>query len=254
VRKRSLLAWPGGGGLAGRDGPGRRALPVGELLQPLPLAAVALLAANDWLLKGGALPGWLTGKLSDLAGLLFAPLLATALWDLAMLALARLGAPVDFSLRRWKLAVAIAAVGAVFAAAKLSPAGAAAIGAAWSRLWPGARLVADPTDLLALPALAAAWWLGRREIARVPLGRLEVLQRAWHRARIASDETGARHLIAGLADVERCGGEAAAVAALARGLAGYFEGGTAAEAEAALERLRGVRSSPESRAAPGGRP
>src|SRR5690242_20127817 len=60
----------------------------GALLHPLPLAAVAVLAINDHLLKGaGVLPGWLTGKLSDIAGLFFFPLLLTALargaWKLA---------------------------------------------------------------------------------------------------------------------------------------------------------------------------
>ena len=36
--------------------------------------ALVVLLANDWLFKGhGILPNWLTGKLSDFAGLIVAP-------------------------------------------------------------------------------------------------------------------------------------------------------------------------------------
>ena len=54
--------------LGGVDGPGKRALPAGELFHPVTLAALALLVVNDRVLKG-ALPGAVTGKLSDVAGL-----------------------------------------------------------------------------------------------------------------------------------------------------------------------------------------
>ncbi|RYZ01918.1 MAG: hypothetical protein EOO73_33665 [Myxococcales bacterium] len=44
------------------------------------VAALAVLLANDHWLKGaGLLPGWVTGKLSDCAGMVVAPLLAVAL-------------------------------------------------------------------------------------------------------------------------------------------------------------------------------
>lgn len=50
-----------------------------HICHPVALAAVAVLAANDHLLKGsGLLPGALTGKLSDVAGLFFFPLLLSA--------------------------------------------------------------------------------------------------------------------------------------------------------------------------------
>jgi hypothetical protein len=215
--------------LAGTEGPGRRALPAGELLDPLALGAVLLLVVNDWVLKRWA-PSPVTGKLSDLAGLVAAPLIATAAFDTALWVAARLGLPVDFSLRRWKLAAAVAAVGGLFAAAKLSPAvagglerAAAAVGLAW-------RITPDPGDLAALPALALAVWLARREIARLPLGRLEVLERAWRRRRTPP--------AAGLADVVRCGGDPAAVAALARALEDALAGGAEAPLWQALERLR----------------
>ena len=218
--------------LAGADGPGRRALPAGELLEPVALSAVLLLVLNDWLLKGsGAIPPAVTGKLSDVAGLLFAPLLATACLDLALLAAARLGAPLDFSLRRGKLVLAAGAVGALFTAVKLSPAAAGWLEGAAAAAGLDWRIAVDPGDLLALPALAGAVWLGRREIARVPLGRLEVLERRWR-------QSGAP-VAGGLADVAHCGGDARLVAQLAAALEEHLRGGPAAPVDAALARLRG---------------
>lgn len=208
---------------AGHDAPGRRALPLGELLHPAALAAVLVLVANDWLLKPSAAPGWLTGKLSDLAGLAFFPLLLTALADLALLAAARLGAPVDFSLRRWKLHGACAATAAAFAAIKLFPAVTSAAADLLRSLGLDARIACDPTDLLALPAIALALWVGRRELARVPLGRLEVIERAWHR--------GDRDVHSRLADVPGS-------AALAAGMVTYLETGDPTSAETALAELR----------------
>ena len=125
--------------LAGSDSPGKGALPVGEFLHPAPLIAMVVLALNDHWLKGaGLLPGALTGKLSDFAGLLFFPLLVTAMADLALLAASRVGGwALDFSLRRYKLAVAAAATAALFASIKLSPGAALYVAGAFSRgSWP----------------------------------------------------------------------------------------------------------------------
>jgi hypothetical protein len=139
------------------------------LLSPVALAAVALLVVNDHVLKQ-AYPGWVTGKLSDVAGLVFFPLLLVSAWEIM--------ARRDPSRRA--LAVACAATALVFVAIKLWPP--AGIGYRWGLAmfqWPfralaaavrGAglpglapvSLVRDPTDLLALPALAVAWVVGRR--------------------------------------------------------------------------------------------
>jgi hypothetical protein len=210
--------------LAGDEGPGHPALPVSELLAPVPLAAALVLAGNDWLLKPSAAPGWLTGKLSDVAGLAVAPLIATAVIDLVLYAAFRLGARVDFTLRAWKLAAAIAVVGATFAATKLSPAAAAAVAAALAAVTGRAAIVADPTDLLALPALAVAAWQGRRALARGAAGRL-----AW------AARTGAS---APYADAARAGGDPAAAAALDAAVAAWRAGGPADAVRAALQRLR----------------
>jgi hypothetical protein len=212
--------------LAGSDGPGRAALPAGEFLHPLPLLAVLVLALNDHFLKGARLlPAALTGKLSDVAGLLFFPLLLTAGLDTVAFGVARLGIPLDFSLRRWKLAAAVAATAAAFVAVKLSPIAAGAAARALSLVF-SSRIVADPTDLLALPALLVPFLLGRAELRRVPLGRLEVLRRGDVRA--------------GLADVVRCGGDPADVAALVESYATWLGGEGAAKerVEGALVRLR----------------
>lgn len=166
--------------ISGSDGPGRRALPLGEFLHPIPLLAAAVLGVNDHVLKGsGLLPGWLTGKLSDLAGLLFFPLLATAAADTLLYGIARAtGAAIDFSLRRWKLFVAVAVTAAAFAALELSPAWQAFYVRTLGRLGFPSATTPDPTDLLALVMLAPAWALGVRHIRRLPLGRLEVIERA----------------------------------------------------------------------------
>jgi hypothetical protein len=212
----------------------------------VPLLALLVLVANDWLAKPSAIvPGWLSGKLSDVAGLVAAPLAATAALDCALWLAARAGARVDFSLGRGRLAGALLVCAAGFSAVKLWPAAARGleqVGGAFGLDW---RVVSDPTDLVALPALAVAWWLGRREIARVPLGRLEVLERRW---RQSGQPPGA-----GLADVVQSGAEPAAAEELARTLVSYFGGGPAGPARAALDRLRGPQAgeSSPSRKTPG---
>lgn len=107
--------------------------------------ALGLLALNDHVLKGaGLLPGAVTGKLSDLAGLVVAPVLAAALLG------ARTGRGV---------AGAFALVAAGFAAVKVSPAASAHYLALLGAIGVRGRNVVDPTDLVALAALPLAWRL-----------------------------------------------------------------------------------------------
>lgn len=137
------------------------------LVGPLPLLAIALLIVNDHILKA-RMPGAMTGKLSDLAGMVFFPLLLTALAEHAGLR------------RRGTVALAALATGAVFAAIKLwAPAGdlyqlglaalqwpfrvlAAAVTDTTLPALGRARLTADPTDLAVLPALIVPVLLARR--------------------------------------------------------------------------------------------
>jgi hypothetical protein len=141
-------------------------------MHPIALAAIALLVINDHVLKQLA-PGIVTGKLSDFAGLVFFPLLLAAAAEYA-------------GIRRGMTTIVIAAIATAvaFAAIKLFAPAADLYRVALAMLqWPfrAARalligtalppvgrvsLVADPTDLVALVALAVPIGLGRRALAR----------------------------------------------------------------------------------------
>ena len=135
---------------------------LGWLVHPLPLAAIALTFLNDHVLKGsGLLPAWLTGKLSDFAGLVFFPLLLVSAWELLR----------DRGPSRLALNVACIATAIVFTLAKTTTVGSLAFQwglglAQWPfRFLAGDSLapvahVMDPTDLIALPSILFAWWIG----------------------------------------------------------------------------------------------
>ena len=179
------------------------ALPIGEALHPLTLAAVALLVLNDWVLKPRFGPSLVTGKLSDLAGLVFAPVVLSAALGLVLHGAARLGARVDPSLSRRRLLACTIATGAVFAAVKLDPGAARVLVEVIARLGRPAAIYLDRSDLLCLPALALAVSIGRDELRRVPLGRPAAL----HRLRRPAGPA--------LADVRWAGAPADQLAALA---------------------------------------
>ncbi|HEU4409634.1 MAG TPA: PQQ-binding-like beta-propeller repeat protein [Polyangiaceae bacterium] len=118
--------------------------PALALLRPAWLVALLALLLNDHVLKGaGILPRWLTGKVSDVAGLVVAPAL------LALVVRAR---------GRVAVAACHAAVGLGFSLLKTVPGAAEAWSQALSWLVPS-RLWCDSTDLVALPALALSWRL-----------------------------------------------------------------------------------------------
>jgi hypothetical protein len=139
------------------------------LLHPVSLAAIALLIVNDHVLKA-AWPGALTGKLSDLAGLAFFPLLLAAVAREARPAL------------RLRPTVAVCALltALVFAAIKVLPLAGDAYRVGLGALqWPfralgsllaghgvpglaKVSLTPDVTDLLTLPAVLIAVWLAAR--------------------------------------------------------------------------------------------
>lgn len=140
------------------------ALDLSPLCHPLWWVALALLLVNDNLLKGrGVVPAWLTGKLSDFAFLVVAPVLLTSLL------------PVRLAGRRW---LAFAAVTSVFAAADLSPAASDAVVALAARAGLRWRLWPDVTDLLALLALPASWWIAGTRGRRAPYPARSVVQLA----------------------------------------------------------------------------
>lgn len=116
--------------------------------RPAVIAAIALLLVNDHVLKA-AFPSWLTGKLSDFAGLFFFPLLLGALIELVAARFKR-KAP-------YALPLALAFTGLLFAAIKTLPAA-----NAWYTYMLGVQVVRDPSDLMALVMLIPAWWVGRQ--------------------------------------------------------------------------------------------
>lgn len=151
--------------------------PGASLVHPALLAALAVLVFNDHVLKR-LCPGWLTGKLSDFAGLVWLPLFLHGVIELAF-AKARGRVLDDASSDRWLRWLA-ALVALAFTLPELwEPAetayrfvlGAARwpFRAAWSLCRGGGvpelvpvRATADVSDLLALPMVGLAYRLGRR--------------------------------------------------------------------------------------------
>jgi hypothetical protein len=129
-----------------------------HLCHPIALGAVAVLAANDHLLKGSALlPTAITGKLSDVAGLFFFPLLLSAAVRGVRGALVN-----DDGDHAGIAASVVATTGLAFAALKTVPAFNGLVSAA---LGPNTL---DPTDLWALLALLPSWlWMRRRSTRRL---------------------------------------------------------------------------------------
>ncbi|MBO3742549.1 hypothetical protein [Actinoplanes flavus] len=123
---------------------------------PVTVTALVLLAVNDHVLKA-VWPGWVTGKLSDAAGMVLAPPLLAAVTGLI--------AP--RAAFRWVAPGAILTVGVGFLLVKATGYGAELASSAWSAVTP-TLIRADPTDLLALPFLGVAWWVARRPVRPAP--------------------------------------------------------------------------------------
>lgn len=121
---------------------------------PLTVGATAVVLLNDHVFKQ-AWPGLVTGKLSDVAGLVVAPPVLGLLFGLFLAD--RIGA-----------AAAVLLAGVGFALVKLTPAGAEVASAAWSVADGPSVVLADPSDLVALPALGFAWWAWRLVAAGPP--------------------------------------------------------------------------------------
>jgi hypothetical protein len=121
---------------------------------PIWWACLVVLVVNDHLLKGrGIVPSWLTGKASDFAGLVVAPVL--------LCALGARGHP-------WRRLACFGLVVAPFSWMKLSANGAHALERASSSVGLSWRIWADPTDLAALAVLPLAWWLSEPYAGAAP--------------------------------------------------------------------------------------
>jgi hypothetical protein len=125
------------------------------MLHPVVLASIALLVVNDHVLKS-AYPGFITGKLSDFAGLAFFPVLSWSALEIAWRRCASFAESV----------VVVVVVGLLFAATKtIEPAAdayRAIVGAL--RGASSVRFARDPTDLIALAALAVPIAIARRRV------------------------------------------------------------------------------------------
>lgn len=124
---------------------------LGAIGHPVALVALGLLVLNDTVLKAVG-PGLVTGKLSDVAGLVVLPLVVATL-------LATVLDDDDLVIR-----VAVTSIGAWFAAMKTIPAVAGWTEKLAELVVPHASIVVDPTDLVALPALGLAVWTWRRRL------------------------------------------------------------------------------------------
>jgi len=122
-------------------------------------AAVAVLVVNDWVLKP-RFHDWLTGKLSDVAGLLFAPVVLSAMIGLVLRALGQRG-----YLTQRRLVACCIATAAGFAGAKLVAPVRETLAALIGH---HAEFYADWTDLFTLPAVLVAYWIGRVELRDLP--------------------------------------------------------------------------------------
>src|SRR5258706_1574205 len=116
-----------------------------ELTRPAPLAALALLVLNDHVLKA-RFPGFITGKLSDFAGLFLFVVLAFVALDALAHAFDRRSPRVRVTLAR----AAALATALAFSMVKLVPSVNRWVGTWWG------EMVLDPSDLVALPMTAVA--------------------------------------------------------------------------------------------------
>jgi len=152
------------------------------VLSPLALSALALLIVNDHDLKQ-RWPGWLTGKLSDLAGLVLLPIVLQAVIELLRKRVS--SAP-------WLTHACCAASGLGFVLLETWPPASLLFRASLGVLqWPlralaaGERVdlvwvrhVADGADLLTLPALLLPWWHGTRRARAQNAGQAELVDGA----------------------------------------------------------------------------
>jgi hypothetical protein len=150
------------------------------ILNPVLISTLALLIVNDHILKE-KYGGPITGKLSDVTGVIVFPLLLVSALEVARVASGRR----PWNLQSRGLAACVIATGVVFTLAKTwSPATTFyRIGtgvAEWPEIaayrlirgdglpgLPAAHLVRDPTDLIVLPLLAIPWWIGKQRINKI---------------------------------------------------------------------------------------
>jgi hypothetical protein len=140
-------------------------LPAEVLLHPVSLGATALYVLNDWWLKAHW-PGVLSGKLSDVAGMVVLPLTLLALLELA--ARRPLGS-------RWLLALILLTM-AGFSATELFPAAESAWCWSWGSMqWPFRASWALLQGHAVPPVRPVVAWADPTDLLTVPFGLLALL-------------------------------------------------------------------------------
>jgi hypothetical protein len=144
-----------------------RALAGELMIHPIVAVAVALLLVNDHVLKA-LWPGALTGKLSDIAGMIFFPLFLLSVQELLSRTLRRTMQPSRRQLAMWILIVGIG-----FTAVNIIPIAGDWYRWTWGVLGSPLRgsatpvvLTQDVGDLAALPFLGIAWLVGAKRVSR----------------------------------------------------------------------------------------
>lgn len=156
---------------------GFRGSPLEGLTSPGTIAAIFLLALNDHILKGSGFPSFLTGKLSDFAGLYFFPFLLCAIWNLILSFWNRFAKnsslPLwDVGLSQGKVLTMILLTGFLFAGVKASTAVNDFFVSLLGKLLAGHyRFVQDPTDLIALFVLPLVYSNAKKALSRRGVGR-----------------------------------------------------------------------------------
>lgn len=126
------------------------------LIHPVAVLALALLILNDRVLKG-AYGNAVTGKLSDVTGLIVFPLVLQSLVDHGVTLAGRRPIP----LRRTLIPLLVFTA-ALFSGVQLFDVVTNAYDGFITAIWHPAKSTQDPTDLFALPALAVAWWVAHQ--------------------------------------------------------------------------------------------
>lgn len=160
--------------MAAQSAPARGSFHQYPLLHPVPLCALATLIVNDQILKQ-RYPGWVTGKLSDVAGMVFFPLFLLALielggrffWaapfrrDRVLPGCAYATAIVFCAVKTWAPATELYEIGLGLLQWPLR-AGIAVLGGGTPDAVTRVALVRDATDLLAVPFVTIAIFVGSR--------------------------------------------------------------------------------------------
>ncbi|CAN5142123.1 hypothetical protein BH11MYX1_BH11MYX1_41780 [soil metagenome] len=120
------------------------------------------LLVNDWVLKPRFRGSFVTGKLSDVAGMIFAPVVLSAAIGLGLKLLRR-----DPTLTRRRLVLCCAATAVGFTLVKLVPTIGDAVARGLGIFGRRAAFYPDWTDVLCTPLVLVAYWIGRDEIRRL---------------------------------------------------------------------------------------